>query len=104
MRAKPILKSNTYKLCLSLNSYLILSFTFFPSVSAQIAPRKINPTLIRNIQTQQNQPNIPEQKPVDQKPPSQRPLTQPQRPQPLPPPEKATPPFRFSNRKFSHTG
>lgn len=99
MRAKPILKSKTYKLCLSLNSYLLLSFTLFQSVSAQIAPQKTNPTN-RNIQTQQTQLNIPEQKPVDPKPPSQQTLPEPKRPELLPPPEELLPPSDSPIKQF----
>ena len=107
MRAKLILKSNINELSLSLNYYLLISFTLFQSVIAQIALSKTNPNLkniqadniqIKNIQTQQ-QIN-PRPRPVDPKPPSQQPLPEPETPQPLPPPEELLPPSDSPRQQF----
>ena len=85
MKVKSILKSKSYKFCLSLNFFLLINFTLFKSVLGQTVPNKANPTL----------ENIPEplnQNPIDTNPPSKQPLPEPQTPERLPPPEELLPP------------
>ena len=95
MRAKSILKSKTYKFCLSLNCYLLVNFTLFQSLQGQTVPKKTSPTL-DNIETQQPF----NEKPIDTKPPSKQQLPEPEILQPLPPPEQLLPPSDSPREEF----